>query len=196
MKIFVLLLFVALGLMVLIWGLPRANHHRMPWRWRIGIVMIGCRLILWPPIYLFLSQFDLEMVWIPVWGATIITFVVGIKRLIWADIWSPGSSLRDSYDVGWLLRPRPRVRSKPDVISDFIEDNLNPLGAFLKRIVYGQPHIRQPHLKRATVMTLRVLKMAEAWRWLGSLTGIGQSDFRRQQTSVLRPFRGTCKGSG
>ena len=121
--------FVALGVLVLLWGLPRANRFCLPWRWRIGILYIGVGLIFWPTFYFFFGHLDLEMVWIPVWLATFVTFGVGIRRLLWANTFAPGGSQASPYDLGWVLRPRGPTRSPDDVIQNAFEDLSNPLSA-------------------------------------------------------------------
>jgi hypothetical protein len=126
------------GVLVMVWGLPRAKRYRLPWRWRVGILYIGLGLVFWPPFYFFFGHLDLEMVWIPIWGATFLTFAVGIRRLRWANKFEPGGSFRHPYDLGWLMRPRP-ARSPAttegllrDTIEDFVEDQSNPLAPILR----------------------------------------------------------------
>ena len=136
---FTVALLVICGVWVIAWGLPRANQYQLPWRWRVGILYIGLGLIFWPPFYFFFAHLDLEMVWIPIWFATFLTFVVGIKRLLWANRFEPGGSFRHPYDLGWIVRPRPPKNLNPsggevlrDTVEDFIEDQSNPLAPVLR----------------------------------------------------------------
>src|SRR5437588_8267067 len=39
--------------------MPRANRHRLPWRWRIGVLETGLGLILWPAFYARFGHLDL-----------------------------------------------------------------------------------------------------------------------------------------
>jgi len=122
------------GVLVMVWGLPRASRYRLPWRWRIGILYIGLGLIFWPFFYLFFGHLDLEMVWIPIWIATFATFGVGIRRLLWSDKFRPGGSYSHPYDVGWTLRPRPENPSQDDLVADTIENlSSNPFAVMLSR---------------------------------------------------------------
>jgi hypothetical protein len=132
-------LLVLCGVWVLSWGMPRANQYRLPWRWRVGILYIGLGLIFWPLFYFFFGHLDLEMVWIPIWFATLFTFVVGIKRLFTANAYEPGGSFRHPYDLGWLMRPRPAKNPNPtaselfqDSVEDFVENQSNPLAPILR----------------------------------------------------------------
>ena len=121
--------FVAIGMLVLLCGLPRANRFCLPWRWRIGILYIGIGLIFWPTFYFFFGHLDLEMIWIPVWLVTFATFGIGIKRLLWANTFAPGGSQANPYDLGWILRPHGPTGSTDGVIQDALEDFSNPLSA-------------------------------------------------------------------
>jgi hypothetical protein len=119
--------------------MPRAAQYRLPWRWRVGILYIGLGLIFWPVFYFFLGHLDLEMVWIPIWFATIFTFATGIKRLFMANTYEPGGSFRHPYDLGWLMRPRRPTSSNPtasellqEEAQSFIEDQSNPLTPMLR----------------------------------------------------------------
>jgi hypothetical protein len=126
-----------LGVLVLVWGMPRASRHLLPWRWRVGILMIGLGLIFWPLFYFFYGHEDLEMVWLPIWMATIATFVVGIVRLIWADIWGPSpSGVKGNWgnDFGWVMRPRPEPRTGMELFQQNMEDRANPWAGGLRRI--------------------------------------------------------------
>jgi hypothetical protein len=128
------LLLAACGVLVMMWGLPRANRYRLPWRWRIGILYIGLGLIFWPAFYLFVGHADLETVWIPIWFATLATFGVGIRRLLFADKFKPGGSYSSPYDVGWTLRPRPENPPQDDLLRDTIENvSSNPFAVMLSR---------------------------------------------------------------
>ncbi len=139
---------VLAGILILSWGMPRASTYRLPWRWRVGILYIGGGLIVWPLFYLFFGQLDLEMVWIPIWVATLMTFVIGIKRLAMANVYKPGGSFQHPYDLGWLMRPRPAPDPNPtanelltDAVESFIEDQSNPLAPFLR---FRRRHTRRP----------------------------------------------------
>jgi len=66
------------GLWVLYWGMPCAQRYRLPRRWRVGILAIGRGVIFWHLFFFFFGHADLGMVWIPIWFATLFTFVTGI----------------------------------------------------------------------------------------------------------------------
>jgi hypothetical protein len=132
-------LLVLAGVWVLCFGMPRARHYCLPWRWRVGVLYLGLGLMGWPLFYFFFGHADLEMGWIPIWFATILTFVVGIKRLLMSNRYEPGGSFSHPYDLGWIMRPRPARGSNPaprDVIDDsiesIIEDQSNPLAPILR----------------------------------------------------------------
>ena len=72
---------IGAGILVLVWGLPRAKH-RSPYNWCSGILAVGLGLIGWSAFYAAFGYADLEMVWILVWGATFWTFAAGISQLI------------------------------------------------------------------------------------------------------------------
>ncbi len=138
-RAFTVILSVISGTVVLVWGLPQAHRYVLPWRWRVGILYVGLGLMLWPPFYFFFGHLDLEMVWIPIWAATSMTFVIGIKRLLGANTYAPGGSFQHPYDLGWIMRPRRPRNSNPtgeelihDAVEDFIEDQSNPLAPILR----------------------------------------------------------------
>jgi hypothetical protein len=127
------------GAWVLCWGLPRADRYRLPWRWRVGILYLGLGLIFWPGFYFFFGHVDLEMVWIPIWIATVLTFFTGIKRLLMANVYAPGGSFHHPDDLGWLLRLRSPRGAHPsasellqDSVESLIEDQSNPLAPILR----------------------------------------------------------------
>jgi hypothetical protein len=127
------------GIALLHWGLPRAENYRLPWRWRVGVLYLGLGLIFWPLFYFYCGHADLEMVWIPIWVATVLTFVTGAKRLLMANTYGPGGSFRHPYDLGWLMRSRRPRNPKPtpgelmhDEIEAIIEDQSNPLAPVLR----------------------------------------------------------------
>lgn len=130
------------GVWLMVWGLPRATRHKLPWRWRIGVVMVGIGLIFWPPFYYFCGHADLEMVWIPIWGATLLNFIIGLKRMAWADKMDPGG-VGDLYDFGWVMRPRPKPRTGVDILQQFEEDAANPMAAMLRRQQEREEELRQ-----------------------------------------------------
>lgn len=138
---------VVCGAMVFYWGWPRASRYVLPWRWRVGILYIGLGLIFWPPFYYYFGHLDLEMVWIPIWVATLLTFAIGMKRLAMANTYAPGGSLGHPYDLGWIMRPRAPRNPNPtagellqDSVESFIEDQSNPLAPFARwRRRHGPP---------------------------------------------------------
>jgi hypothetical protein len=126
-------LLMTLGVLVLIWGMPRANRHRLPWRWRIGVLWTGLGLMVWPPFYARFGHLDLEMVWIPIWFATFYTFIMGIRGMLGANDWRPLGSVHDPYDAGWVMRPVPKNPSKSDALERMWEDFSKPTAAALRR---------------------------------------------------------------
>jgi hypothetical protein len=131
------------GVLLMVWGLPRAERHKLPWRWRIGVMATGAGLIFWPPFYYFFGHADLEMVWIPIWGATLINFLFGLKRMAWADVWSGWTSMRDVNDFGWVMRPRPKPRDGWEQLQKFNEDLDSPTAAMLEDRWSGNRHTRR-----------------------------------------------------
>jgi hypothetical protein len=67
------------GVMVLATGLPRASRCSSPWRWRLGILIIGLGLVLWPIAWTKLWGHDLGMVWIIIVAITVWTFHRGVR---------------------------------------------------------------------------------------------------------------------
>jgi hypothetical protein len=127
-----------LGVLLLVWGMPRADRHLLPWRWRIGILMVGGGLIFWPLFYYFCGHADLEMLWLLIWFATGFTFFIGVQRLIWADIWAPSpSGVKGNWgnDFGWVMRPRPKPRTGAEVLQQWSEDRMSPFAAGMRRIM-------------------------------------------------------------
>ena len=129
------ILFPILGALVLLWGMPRANRHLLPWRWRVGTLMIGGGLIFWPLFYFFAFR-EMQMYYVPIFLATFMTFLIGVRRLLWADRWEPshgGTKGNWGNDFGWVLRPRPKPRSGNEVFEQAMEDRMNPFAAGLRR---------------------------------------------------------------
>jgi len=126
------------GVLLMVWGLPRAERHKLPWRWRIGVIATGAGLIFWPPFYYFFGHADLEMVWIPIWGASLINLLFGLKRMAGADVWSGWTSVRDVNDFGWVMRPRPKPRDGWEQLQQFNEDLDSPTAAMLRRSMERQ----------------------------------------------------------
>lgn len=62
------------GVVVLGLGLPRASRRASPWRYRLGILILGGGLIVWPIAWIQLWSLDLGMVWIVVLAVTVWTF--------------------------------------------------------------------------------------------------------------------------
>jgi hypothetical protein len=98
-------LLMSLGVLVLVWGMPRANRYGLPWRWRIGVLSTGLGLIFWPSFYAHFGHLDLEMVWIPIWFATFYTFAMGIGSLLGANMFKSLGGVHNPYDFGWIMRP-------------------------------------------------------------------------------------------
>src|SRR6201997_1571678 len=145
------------GVLLMVCGLPRAERHKLPWRWRIGVLATGAGLIFWPPFYYFFGHADLEMVWIPIWGATLINFLFGVKRMVWADVWSGWTSVRDVNDFGWVMRARRKPRNAWEQLQQFNEDLDSPTAAMLRRATERQhgPEASMPPQETSKAMLER-----------------------------------------
>ena len=87
----------AVGILVLFLGWRRADTFPFPRRRRIGVLIIGGGLALWPIIWIELLPHDLGMVWILVLAATLWTLQRGARMAIWE---ANGLSLRTFHRLG------------------------------------------------------------------------------------------------
>jgi hypothetical protein len=136
-------LLMAFGAIILIWGMPRAKQYRLPWRWRIGVLWTGLGLVFWPPFYYWFGHIDLEMVWIPIWFATLYTFMMGFSGMLGANKWKPLGGVHHPYDAGWVMRPHPKSPSKWDSLERMHEDFSNPTAAALRRMTSTEPDVNE-----------------------------------------------------
>jgi hypothetical protein len=69
----------ALGALTIGVGLPGARAYERPWRRRLGVLVLGASLALWPIVWIRLAAADLGMVWIVVFAATVASLGYGFR---------------------------------------------------------------------------------------------------------------------
>lgn len=87
--------FAALGIAVLLFGLPQAEERASPGRWRLGVVVVAASLALWPLVFVRLWDLDLGAVWALTLVASLGGVAWGLRlALVEANRVRPGAEMQ------------------------------------------------------------------------------------------------------